>query len=701
MKGSHSARKFALIIGLGLLVAAQVTAQPFTTLYNFSQAPGDINTDGTQPLRGGLVLAGNRLYGTADGGGPFGDGTIFAINSDGTGFTTLYSFTNGNDGAFPAGRLLLVGDTLYGTAMEGGSFGLGTIFAINTNGTGFRTVYTFTGGTDSAFPCSGVILAGNTFYGAAGGAGPGDVEVDGGAVFSVNTNGSGFTTLHSFTGVNDVGGDGAFPYDRLVLSGNVLYGTTCNGGILYDNGVGQGTVFAINTDGTGYTILHKFGGFYGSDGAGPEDGLILVADTLYGTTSSGSSVATNDYGTIFSVNTNGGNYNVLYDFNGPNAGGEAWSALLFSGNMFYGTTVDGVYQINTNGTDFKELHFFNVTYPGGFNLLAGLVLSNNTLYGTTQYGGTAGNGTVFSLWIGATTQFTAAPNAGPPPLSVQFNSPGVDGSGNSIVSWRWNFGDGATSALQNPVHVYTNSGVFTPALVATNLNGSPLVDTGPAVIVANNPNIVQNGGFETGNLDYWTDFEFGQVMIDDGTSGISPHSGTFLADLWGGPDILYQTLSTTAGTKYTLSFWFNNTFADPNQFQVSWNGQTLLNVTNLVAPDWTNFQFLVTASGASTLLQFGFQDDSAFLGLDDVSVVPIIASGSPTIASAARVSSNQFQMLLHGLANQNYTLQMSTNVASTNWVTLYFTNNPATNSFLLTDSNATNAQRFYRILVGP
>jgi hypothetical protein len=72
----------------------------------------------------------------------------------------------------------------------------------------------------------------------------------------------------------------------------------------------------------------------------------------------------------------------------------------------------------------------------------------------------------------------------------------------------------------------------------------------------------------------------------------------------------------------------------------------------------------------------------------------------PTITSAARLG-GQFQMLLNGVSNQNYTLEMSTNLSTSNWITLYITNNPSANSFLLADPNATNKQRFYRVLVGP
>jgi hypothetical protein len=58
-------------------------------------------------------------------------------------------------------------------------------------------------------------------------------------------------------------------------------------------------------------------------------------------------------------------------------------------------------------------------------------------------------------------------------------------------------------------------------------------------------------------------------------------------------------------------------------------------------------------------------------------------------------------MLITATANLNYTVQMSTNLSSTNWISLYVTNNPTTSSFNVVDPNATNNQRFYRILTGP
>src|SRR5207247_2471060 len=114
----------ALIAGLGLIPADRVTAQAFTTLHSFTaiNLNDNSNSDGANPIAG-LLLSGNTLYGTAKFGGGSGDGTVFAVNTDGTGFTNLYSFTGGTKGAHPVAGLILSGNTLYGTAGSGGSSG--------------------------------------------------------------------------------------------------------------------------------------------------------------------------------------------------------------------------------------------------------------------------------------------------------------------------------------------------------------------------------------------------------------------------------------------------------------------------------------------------------------------------------------------------------------------------------------------------
>ena len=163
---------------------------------------------------------------------------MFAVNTDGTGFTTLYTFTGGSDGGWPRrAPLILSGNTLYGTTYQGGSgrgsSGKGTVFAVNTNGTGFTNLHSFTGSSDGANPYGGLILSGNTLYGMANVGGSRGM----GTVFAVNTDGTGFTNLYNFTG----GRDGANPYGGLILSSNTLYGTTYSGGT-----GGNGTVFSLS-----------------------------------------------------------------------------------------------------------------------------------------------------------------------------------------------------------------------------------------------------------------------------------------------------------------------------------------------------------------------------------------------------------------------------------------------------------------------
>jgi uncharacterized repeat protein (TIGR03803 family) len=373
-----------LIAGLGLMVASRVEAQTFTTLYSFTGG-----SDGALPVAG-LILSGNTAYGTAFwGGGSDYAGTVFAVNSNGTGFTNLYVFTNGSDGIWPQAGLILSGNTLCGTTENGGDFdddsaGYGTVFAVNTNGMGFTTLYTFTNGSDGANPIAGLILSGNTLYGTASGR----FGSDNGTIFKANTNGTCFRTLYTFTN----GGDGSQPVAGLILSGNTLYGTASGGGTSI-----WGTIFAVNTNGTGFRTLHSF---TGGDGGEPQAGLILSGDTLYGTASGGGSWG---YGTVFAINTNGMCFTNLYDFTGGSDGWNPVAGLILSGNTLYGTAQFGgtsgdgtVFAVNTDGTGFTTLYSFTNGSDGG-EPQAGLILSGNTLYGTASGGGSWGAGTVFSL----------------------------------------------------------------------------------------------------------------------------------------------------------------------------------------------------------------------------------------------------------------------------------------------------------------
>jgi uncharacterized repeat protein (TIGR03803 family) len=167
-------------------------------------------------------------------------------------FTTLYSFTNSPDGADPLGDLFLSSNTLYGTTSQGGDLGVGMMFAVNTDGSGFTNLYSFPNDFSEGYnPLAGLVLSSNVLYGTTQyGA---NYPSDGGTVFAINTDGTGFTTMYGFSDYNDpyfINSDGGQPVAGMVLSGNTLYGTAQIGGVS-----GRGTVFAINTDGLGFTNL--------------------------------------------------------------------------------------------------------------------------------------------------------------------------------------------------------------------------------------------------------------------------------------------------------------------------------------------------------------------------------------------------------------------------------------------------------------
>jgi len=378
--------------GNGTVFSFETNGTGPTILHSFTGLSGSFipltNSDGARPFAG-LILSGNTLYGTAAGGGSSGCGTIFRVNIDGTRFTILHSFT-GSDGDEPYAALVISGNTLYGTTAVGGIGGYGSVFAITTNGTGFTNLYIFTGGSDGRQPYANLVLSGTSLYGTAVEGGNFNHNFSYGTVFRLNTDGTGFTNLYAFTGISD----GAGPFAGLILSGNTLYGATQAGGTS-----GGGTVFRLNTDGTGFTTMSSFdAGPNGTNGGSTGVGFIL-GNTLFGTTAFGGNPG---YGAVFTINTNGTGFTNLYNFTGGSDGSQSAGGLVSSGTALYGTSLgDGsgngtIFKVTTSYTGLTTLLNLGNGNDGS-NLYAGLILSGNTLYGATQAGGISGGGTVFAV----------------------------------------------------------------------------------------------------------------------------------------------------------------------------------------------------------------------------------------------------------------------------------------------------------------
>jgi uncharacterized repeat protein (TIGR03803 family) len=283
--------------------------------------------DGKNPYAGLTRDATGNLFGTTaggfvDGAPPFGG--VFKLDTTGR-LTSLYEFKGGTDGAFATGGLIRdASGNFYGVTDEGGTFGFGTVFKLDSTGKE-TTLYSFSGVPDGENPLyeNLVMDAKGNLYGTTYGGGVSNQ----GTVFKINVATGVEEVLYSFAG----GTDGALPYSGLVFdrAGN-LYGATSNGG-----GAFYGTIFKIDPTGR-ETLLYKFAG--GDDGIFPMGGLVRDAKgNLWGTTLYG---GTNGLGTVFKV-TPGRKETLVHSFD-ISDGDTPWAGLLRdrAGNL-YGTTAAG------------------------------------------------------------------------------------------------------------------------------------------------------------------------------------------------------------------------------------------------------------------------------------------------------------------------------------------------------------------------
>jgi uncharacterized repeat protein (TIGR03803 family) len=248
--------------------------------------------DGVEPL-GVRQGSDGSLYGTTSGGGADtnGYGTVFKLNNDGTGYSILHSFGGGADGQYPSDALVEGADgALYGSAYGGGAYtnqygaGLGVIIKLNKDGSGYKVLYNFGAITnDGVGPSTLLKGSDGTFYGTTGAGG----AYNDGTVFRLNADGSGYAVLHTF---NPNADGGQSPGGLVEGRDGALYGTTYFGGPLtnkYRFGEGLGTLFKLNKDGSGFTVLHNFTNA-GGDGRYPARLLTQGRDgAFYGTTTEG------------------------------------------------------------------------------------------------------------------------------------------------------------------------------------------------------------------------------------------------------------------------------------------------------------------------------------------------------------------------------------------------------------------------------
>jgi len=110
---------------------------------------------------------------------------------------------------------------------------------------------------------------------------------------------------------------------------------------------------------------------------------------------------------IFSIDTDGKHFTILQNFGktGTNDGQNPYGSLLLNGTTLYGTTQAGgskgngtVFQIDTSGSNYARIYDFK-NLPDGANPIDNVILLDNTLYGMTEAGGLCNDGAIFAIQL--------------------------------------------------------------------------------------------------------------------------------------------------------------------------------------------------------------------------------------------------------------------------------------------------------------
>ncbi len=412
---------FVLILAAGLAGGSQASANSESVIWSFG-GPGD----GANPYSELITDWRGNYYGTTLNGGANGGGTVFKLthpkSSQGQwSESVVWSFGGSDDGANPyAGLIKDKNGNLYGTTLNGGTNGAGTVFELtppSCDGAQWteQALWDFGSGSDGKNPQAGLVMdsSGNLYGATQYGGNQGY-----GTVFELTPPSTGQTqwsesVLLSF----DFDVYGEYPRGGLIIDphGN-LYGTAFGGG-----GVSGGTVFQLKPPQAGQTewTANVLAGFAGSPSGGgasfPESRPLYADGGLFVTT-------TQDFpinpGAVVEVSPSGfQRTSTIWEFNpGPNefpnspfdgAFPAAGVVADPQGNL-YGTTVDSntaangvVYKLikPVSGTTWTEqlLWTFGQSPGDGLNPYSSLLYANGYLYGTTANGGTSGAGTVFRV----------------------------------------------------------------------------------------------------------------------------------------------------------------------------------------------------------------------------------------------------------------------------------------------------------------
>ncbi len=554
----RAALTLAVLAALLLIAALPAQAQSETVLYNFTGG-----SDGANPQSSLTFDGAGNLYGTTYSGGLFAYGTVFELSPNGIGGwneTVLYSFTGGADGGSPSYANVIfdsVGN-LYGTAYSGGANGYGVVFELSPVGASWTetVLYSFANTPDGANPVNGLImdpagnLYGKTLYG-----GQGD-----GIVFELSPSAGGWTEQVIYAAAAEATHAGL----TMDAAGNI-FGTTYS------------TVFELSPNGNGGwnpTVIHTFAGFP-IDGIDAEGTPVLdQAGNLYGTTYAGGAFHDHYWpalGTVYKLSPEKKGkwreeilHSFLYSGDSPIAG------IVFdaAGNI-YGTT-EYSHDLNSPGIVY-ELAAASKNrvlkrlwpccyYGGGLEHPYGALTLDSAghLYGTTNGGGSTGNGIVFGVNLSPTvTTITLSSSANPSTYgqAVTFTAlvssiagAPPDGETVSFMRGKTVLGTGSLSG---------DSASFTTSMLELGTTSVRAMYSGDLNFLGSTSNTVKqvvNGGTHQGPYGVVspTALNFGQVVVGQ----TSPPQRVSLTNI-GDSELTVSDISISADFAITVNYCAN------------------------------------------------------------------------------------------------------------------------------------------------
>ncbi|HWC65947.1 MAG TPA: choice-of-anchor tandem repeat GloVer-containing protein, partial [Thermoanaerobaculia bacterium] len=226
----------------GTLFALEADGTGYEILHDFGARAGD----GMDP-RAGVTAFSGRLWGTTFVGGRRGSGTVFSFDPEKREYAVVVDFDpSSSTGFHPDEPVAFADGRGFGIASEGGAAGKGAIFSFLPDGSAVAGVHAFDVSVSNGYLPDGPLTAsGSVLYGVTDGGGPKGV----GIVYAVGSDGGGFRIVHAFGGGS---ADGAEPAGALLVADGVIYGTTAFGGA-----ADWGVAYALK-DGGDFSVLHSF-----------------------------------------------------------------------------------------------------------------------------------------------------------------------------------------------------------------------------------------------------------------------------------------------------------------------------------------------------------------------------------------------------------------------------------------------------------